>query len=294
MRFWQCISYSHPAEMTALARAAEAAGFHGVTLAEHLLHPLKLESKHPYTPEDAPAFEINENWAEVMTSFAAMAAVTERLHFASAVQILPLHNPFYLAKAFASLAQISGDRVALGAGVGWMREEFETLGMDFTTRGRRFDEMVELMRAIWTQDPVRFDGRFYRTEGAVMRPLPRQPVPIYTGGRSEVALRRAARLADGWLSTGERIEESLALIAQLQTYRREYGREHLPFRAFTMQPWGSYGEAELKRLSDAGFTDMINWTFKFVMPENAPSLQQCVDYMQRTAEAIRERFGSLQ
>ncbi len=292
MHFWQCISYAHPAHMTTLARAAEDAGFHGLTLAEHLLHPLQLASQHPYSPPDAPAFETDENWSEVMTSFAAMAAVTERLHFASAVQILPLHNPFYLAKAFATLAHISNNRVALGAGAGWMREEFDIVGQPFARRGRRFDEAIELLRAIWSEDPLHFDGEFYRSPGAVLRPLPTKLVPIYTGGRSEAALRRAARMADGWLSTGEPLEESLALMAQLQGYRREYDREHLPFRAFTMQPWGSYGEAELERLKQAGFTDMINWTFKFVIDSPAPSLQQCVDYIGATGAAIHQRFGA--
>ncbi len=219
-----------------------------------------------------------------------MAAVTERLQFASAVQILPLHNPFYLGKAFATLAHISGNRVALGAGAGWMHEEFAIVGQDFDSRGARFDEAIALLRALWSEDPLHFDGDYFRCPGATFWPLPERPIAIYTGGRSGIALRRAARLADGWIATGEPVEESLALMAQLQDYRREFGREQQPFRAFTIQPWGSYGEAEVQRLEQAGYTDIVNWTFKYMLGSARPSLQQCLDYLGATGAAIRQRF----
>lgn len=291
MRFWQCISYSHPSECTGIAKAAEAGGFDGLTLAEHIFYPLQMQSKHPYSAPDAPAFEDKELWSELWTTFAAMAAVTERLHFASAVHVLPMHNPFYVAKALANLAHLSDNRIVLGTGAGWMREEFEAFAVDFSTRGKRYDECIELLRALWRGGPVDFEGEHFRCRQIVMLPPPTQPIPIWVGGKTEIALRRAARFGDGWMGTGESLEESLALVRRLQELRKEYRRDHLPFAAMTIQAWGSYGDADMVRMRDVGITDIVNWTFPFSMPEQNPSLAQKQDYLLKTGAAIRQRYG---
>jgi probable F420-dependent oxidoreductase len=291
MRFWQCISYGHPNEHIALAKTAEAAGFDGLTLAEHLFYPLQLHSKHPYSLPDTPAFEHGELWAELWTSFAAMAAVTERLLFASAVHVLPMHNPYYVAKALGNLAHLSDNRVVLGSGAGWMREEFEAFGINFSTRGKRYDESIALMRALWQGGPVDFDGEHFQCKQVVMLPPPTQTIPIWLGGKTETALRRAARLGDGWMGTGESLEDSLKLIARLQELRKEYGRDHLPFSIMTIQFWGSYSDADMQRMLNAGVTDIVNWTFPFSMGQKTPTLTQKQDYLLATGAAMKQRFG---
>jgi len=292
MRFWQCISYGHPNECIALAKAAEASGgFDGLTLAEHIFYPLQMRSKHPYSPPDAPAFEHDCMWAELWTSFAAMAAVTERLLFASAVHVLPMHNPFYVAKALGNLAHLSNNRVVLGSGAGWMREEFEAFDINFSTRARRYDEAIALMRALWQGGPVDFEGEHFQCKQVVMLPAPPQPIPIWIGGKTEIALRRAARLGDGWMGTGETLEESLPLIDRLQELRKEYGRDHLPFSIMTIQSWGTYSDADMERMRKAGVTDIVNWTFPFSMGVPNPSLAQKQDYLLATGAAIKQRFG---
>lgn len=291
MRFWQCISYSHPGESTALAKAAEAGGFDGLTLAEHIFYPLQMRSKHPYSPPDAPAFEQDCMWAELWTSFAAMAAVTERLRFASAVHVLPMHNPYYVAKALGNLAHLSDNRVVLGSGAGWMREEFEAFGINFSTRAQRYDECIALLRALWQGGPVTFEGEHFQCRNIVMLPAPSQPIPIWIGGKTEIALRRAARLGDGWMGTGESLQESLALIARLQELRREYQRDHLPFSIMTIQSWGTYSDQDMARMQHAGVTDIVNWTFPFSMGVANPSLAQKQDYLLATGAAIRARYG---
>ena len=291
MELWQSISYSHPAEFIPLARAAEAAGFDGVTLAEHVFHPLHLKSRHPYSPADAPAFEVRELWSEVWSTCAAMAAVTSRLRVGSAVHVLPLHNPFHIAKALSTVAHISGNRVVAGVGSGWMKEEFDAFGVDFHRRGKRFDECIALMRALWSGEPVSFHGEFFDVDEALMLPGLETPVPIWIGGKSEAALKRAARLGDGWMGTGEPVEECLALVARLQEYRRQYGRDHLPFEIMSIQPWGGFDERDLERLKAAGVTAIKNWTFSFVIDTPNPSLAQRQDYLMRVGEGFRARFG---
>jgi probable F420-dependent oxidoreductase len=291
MRFWQCISYSHPREFTAIARTAEAAGFDGLTLAEHIFYPLQLQSQHPYSLPDTPAYEHTEMWGELWTSFAAMAAVTEHLRFASAVHVLPMHDPFYVAKALANLAHLSDNRVVLGCGAGWMAQEFDAFGVDFATRGRRYDESIALLRALWRDGPSDFAGEFFQCQQIQMLPAPTAPIPILIGGKTEIALRRAARLGDGWLATGESLQESLALIARVQELRKEYQRDHLPFTVMTIQFWGSYTEDDMERMRRAGVTDIVNWTFPFAMGRQAPPLEQKQEYLLATGAAIRQRFG---
>ncbi len=291
MELWQSISYSHPNEFIALAKTAEAAGFDGVTLAEHVFHPEHLRSKHPYSPEDAPAFETRELWSEVWTTCAAMAAVTTRLRMGSAVQVLPLHNPFHIAKMLGTVAHISADRVVAGVGSGWMKEEFDAFGVDFHRRGKRFDECIALMRALWTGEAVTFHGEFFDVEGALMLPAVNKPVPLWIGGKSEAALKRAARLGDGWMGTGEGVDECIALVSQLQEYRKQYQRDHLPFEIMSIQPWGAFDERDVERLQAVGVTAIKNWTFPFVMENPQASLAEKQDYMLRVGQGFKARFG---
>jgi probable F420-dependent oxidoreductase len=220
-----------------------------------------------------------------------MAAVTERLLFASAVNVLPMFNPYQYAKTLATLAHISNNRVIIGSGAGWMEEEFEALGVDFKTRGKRYDEAIALLRTLWQGGPTTFRGEFFQCDDVVMLPPPTQQLPIWIGGKSEVALKRAARLGDGWMGTGETLAESFALVERLQELRKQYQRAHLPFAIMTIQPWGSYSDTDFARMQQLGFTDIVNWTFPFVMPEKNPSVAQKQDYIEATGAALRGRFG---
>jgi len=288
MRFWQCITYSHPRELVPLAKTAEQVGFDGVTVAEHIFYPQNLKSEHPYS---ASAFEATALWSEVWTSISAMAAVTERLLFTTAVNVLPMFNPYDYAKTLATLAHISNDRVIVGAGVGWMKEEFDAMNVDFRSRGRRCDEMIALIRELWREGPTTFQGEFFQCDEVLMLPSPEKPLPIWIGGKSEIALRRAARLGDGWMGTGETLPESFALVERLHELRKEYGRDHLPFGIMTIQPANTYSDEDFARMQKLGFTDIANWTFPFVMPDKNSSLEQKQEYLHITAATLRSRFG---
>lgn len=260
MKFILPLSFVPLAELTELARAAEAHGWEGVSLSDHVVHPERIESPYPYTEDAKPRFEADAVWPDPLVAFGAMAAVTERLRFVTMIYVLPMRNPFLVAKSVGTLAALSGGRVDLGLGVGWMREEFELLGQEFRDRGRRTDEMIEVMRALWTGETVAHNGRFYDFEPLHMAPAPPEPVPILVGGLSKPALRRAARLGDGWISELHTTAELGELIGRLREERVACGRGDEPFRILAACS-DAYHLDGFRRIEEAGATHalMVPW-----------------------------------
>lgn len=183
-----------------VARWAEELGFHSLWVSDHvaLPEPETINSTYPYPPHKWP-YPANTNWLDPLLALAWAAAVAPSLKLSNSVMVAPLRNPILLAKRLASLDYLSGGRVMLGIGVGWMKEEFDLIGASFERRGARTVEMVELMRAFWTGNTVEFQGEFYQVSGCKMHPRPVQPtIPVVWGGHSEAALKRIARVGDGW------------------------------------------------------------------------------------------------
>src|SRR6202034_4099942 len=149
MRFWQAMAFSDPTEYLALAREVEQAGMYGILMSDHVFFPQDLKSPYPYTPDGKPIWEPSTPWPDCWVSISAMAAVTTRLQFGTNVYIAPARDPFTVAKLVGTASVISGGRVSLGLGVGWMREEFDQLGQKFSNRGARCDEMIDVLRALW-------------------------------------------------------------------------------------------------------------------------------------------------
>jgi len=199
MQFVVTTAFSPVSHLCAMARAAEAHGWDAVAISDHVAHPERIESPYPYTRDGTLRWTEDTAWPDPWVAIGAMAAVTSRVRFLTNVYVLALRNPFLAARAVATAAALSGDRVALGVGVGWCREEFDLAGQPFAHRGARTDEMIEVLRKLWSGAFVEHHGRFYDFPRVRVLPAPGAPVPIYGGGLSEPALRRAARL-DGWLS----------------------------------------------------------------------------------------------
>lgn len=257
MRFWHALAFTDPHAMLDIARACDDVGIHGVTVSDHLFYPAGLTPAYPYSDTGMPGFDEHTDWIDPFVVIPAMAAVTTRLHFTTNVFIGPLRNPFLLAKTVGSAAFLSGDRVALGVGVGWMAEEFAAAGEDFHTRGRRLDEMIELMRLLWRGGMQEFHGRFYETAPIRMNPAPSKPVPIYVGGHSPPALRRATELADGWIAASAyRPEEAWQHLEAVQDGLRKAGREHEPFEI--VMALHAVPDVDLyRRFEDAGVTSLL-------------------------------------
>jgi probable F420-dependent oxidoreductase len=229
MKFCQSLMYAPASDWVELTRCAEEVGFDQVSLSDHVFYPAKLESSYPYSRSGRPSFAPETPWPDVWVMTGALAAVTERVRFTTHVYVLPARNPFVVAKAVGTAAYLSGDRVLLGVGAGWMREEFDQLEQPFARRGARMEEQIEVLRTLWRGGMVEHHGKFYDFDQLEMAPAPAQPVPILIGGQTEVALRRAARIGDGWLGTQYPLDDLRGYVERLQAYRREYGTDGRPF-----------------------------------------------------------------
>ncbi|HZQ02377.1 MAG TPA: LLM class F420-dependent oxidoreductase [Reyranella sp.] len=193
---------------TKMCQLAEKAGFDSVIAVDHVVFPHNYTSTYPYSPTGRLPGGPGGALPDPLIWMAAMAAVTTRLRFMTGVIILPLRNPLVLAKQVATLDHMSGGRIELGIGVGWLKEEFEALGVPFEKRGKRSDEYVAAMRALWKGEGASFKGEFVNFSEVTASPLPvRRDVPIVIGGHSEAAARRAGRLGDGFFpSIGTQVD----------------------------------------------------------------------------------------
>lgn len=273
MKLWQVVSFAEPDQLLGIARAAEEAGLHGVLLSDHLFFPGKLASRYPYSADGRPAFDGTTPFPDAWTTIAAMAAVTDRLHFATMVYILPLRSPLEAAKTVGTAALLSGGRVALGCGAGWIREEFDAQGIDFETRGARMNEMIEVMRLAWTGEMVEHHGRFFDLPPFQMSPPPPAQVPIYVGGLSPAALRRAARLGDGWIGTGQTPDEAIHYAGELRRLREQAGRGSDPFETIvplTVPP----DRPLLRHLEEHGVTSTTLWPFTYTLGPHSTLAQK--------------------
>ncbi|HMR96564.1 MAG TPA: LLM class F420-dependent oxidoreductase [Microthrixaceae bacterium] len=256
MKFSQALLGANPLDWPRIASAAEEAGFDSVAVSDHVVYPARLESRYPYTPDGVPLFSPDEDWPDPWVAVGAMSAVTSRLRFLTNVYVLPLRNPFVVAKAVGTAAYLSRGRVGLGIGAGWMAEEFELMGQPFARRGKRMDEMVEVVRTLWNGGMVEHHGEFYDFDPVEMRPAPPAPVPIYVGGHSEIAMRRAATLGDGWLGMYYSVEELEQHCRTLERAREDAGTADRPFEIIA-SPMVTPTAENCERLEAAGVTTIL-------------------------------------
>jgi len=255
MRFSLAISMCDVSHYLPLARAAEASGWDAVCVPEG----------GPWTEATSNAYRGGQRWWGPETPFLdpfvvipAMAAVTERIHFYTNVYKLPIRSPLLTARAVASAWALAPGRIALGVGLGWNKEEFDALGVDFTTRGERADEALEILRRVWTGDWIEYTGRHYTLPRLRQSPAIAGSIPVYVGGDSPHAMRRAARFGDGWLSRAPAIDDVIALIPQLREVLEREERSSEGFEILAMCPEAT-DVAGLTRLSEAGVHDVQVW-----------------------------------
>lgn len=206
----------------AFAQMAEECGFESVWVVEHVVMAVEYKSVYPYDPSGRSPFHADVVQPDPLLWLSYIAAATKRIRLGTSVLVLPQRNPVILAKELATLDRLSGGRVELGIGIGWVREEADAVGTDFDNRGRRADEYIRVMRTLWREPVASFAGEFVRFENVVSRPKPVQPggVPIVVGGHSKAAARRAGRLGDGFYPLGVHGEH----LAELRTVMAESAR----------------------------------------------------------------------
>ncbi len=259
MQFWQSLIFSESDQLLALAQIAEELCFTGVVLPDHVALPEHSDSSYPYSDYELdPTAPFLDPWPAI----AAMAAVTSRLRFSTYVYILPMRDPFSVAKSLATTAILSQGRVALGLGVGWLREELEILGHSFAGRGARSDEMIEVMRRLWSEGSAEYHGKYLDFPKLHAQPKPEHPIPIYVGGHSQAAIQRAAR-CDGWMGLDFELEDVPTLIERIQRARQSAGREAAPFEIF-LSPRGEPEPDTYRRLEQMGVTAVIlpSWSLQ--------------------------------
>jgi probable F420-dependent oxidoreductase len=211
----------------AFGRLAEEFGFESIWAVDHVVMCPDYQSRYPYDPSGRSPFHENVVQPDPLAWLGWVAAHTQRIRLGTGILILPLRNPVVLAKAVASLDSLSKGRVLLGVGVGWVREEAEAAGTDFTTRGRRCDEYIEAMRELWRKPVSSYKGEHVEFAGVVSQPKPARPggVPILIGGHSPAAARRAGRLGDGFYPLGVFGKELDALLTTMREAAEEAGRD---------------------------------------------------------------------
>jgi probable F420-dependent oxidoreductase len=234
-----------PEAITRAARHAEELGFLDLWVSDHVVHPAGQDYPSPYLFDPLVAL----TWA---------AAVTERIGLGTSVLVVPMHNPLELANALASLDLLSGGRLTVAVGVGWSELEYGALGYDFHTRGERLDEAIDLFRRAWVEDPFSFHGRFTSFDDVRLLPKPSRPIPIWIGGGSEPAYRRAAARGDGFQAVGLSPEAAGPVVARL---RRDHPAADFPISLRTgwdpqgMDP-GRIGE-EHAAFGEAGIQHVV-------------------------------------
>lgn len=282
MKFWQMVAYMELEQLVEVARIAEQVGFEGVMGSDHVLYPESLQTPYPYAGDGKIFINEETEFPDPWVTTAMMAAATSRLKFSTSIYVLPLRDPIEVAKAAGTLSLMTQERFILSAGVGWMREEFKNYAIDFSSRGRRTDEMITVMRKLWGPDWVHHQGEFFHYDGIKISPRPVQPVPVFTGGSSPAALRRAASSADGWIGHGNSPEEVPGLMQKLQDLRKQYGREELPFETvlgLTTPP----DYETFRRLEDAGMSAGVSYPFPMVFGRES-TLEEKRRYMEDFAE----------
>ena len=259
MRFHLAVQFLPLEDVRALTLAADRLGYDGVYLSDHLFNPRELESKYTYStaPDGAPFWEKETEWPDPMCLISSLAAVTTDVTFTTGIYIAPVRDLITVAKSVGTAAVLSDNRVRLGVGVGWCKEEYVQTGQDFHNRGRRLDDMIPALRALWQGGWVEYHGTHYDVPECQMNPAPTARIPILGGGDSEPALLRASTLCDGWINTGAAFpEEAFAQVVRVHEALERAGRAGEEFSLYLAVK--AFPDLDLyRRLEEAGVTDLL-------------------------------------
>ena len=286
MRFSYAESMTDPSFYGPLAQAAEDAGYDSMVIPDSIAYPEHSDSTYPYNPDGTREFLDDKPFLEPFGLIPYLGALTSTLRFTTFVVKLPIRHPVLVAKQAGTVAVLTNNRFALGVGTSPWREDYDITGTPFERRGTRMDECIEIVRGLNRGGYFEYDGELYRVPAIKMTPVPDAPPPILIGGHAEAALRRAARLGDGWMHGGGDPGDLPGLLDRLAELRREHGRDREPFEihAISLEAYTADG---VKRLEDLGITDVVvgfRWPYE-VGPDTEP-LQTKIDNLRRFADDV--------
>ncbi|MGJ3509066.1 TIGR03619 family F420-dependent LLM class oxidoreductase [Enemella sp. A6] len=283
MKFSTSVAMVDPSYYVPLARAAEEAGFDVVLLADSIGYPRESDTSYPYNPDGTREFLENKPFLEPVVAMSAMAAATSTISFCPYVLKLPIRHPVIFAKQITSLAVLSNNRVQLGIGTSPWPDDYDLVELPWEARGKRFNECVKIIQGLTGGDYFEFHGEFYDFDAVKMNPVPTEPIPMLIGGNSEVLIKRAARIGDGWLPTGLGPDEMRTRIDQIHQLRAEFGREHLPF---TIQGPGVRTVDDVHAAAELGATQVMGGFGRFNPYGTAQDTEPLADKIDRL-----KRFG---
>jgi probable F420-dependent oxidoreductase len=277
VKFYISIAFRETKEAIEIAKAADDLGYDGVGIPDHVINLETLATPYPYTRDGKRRWEPFTDWPDPWVLVGALAQATTRLKFVTTVYIPAMRDPYSVAKAVGTAAYLADGRVELGIGVGWCEEEFTLMGQRFDRRGKRTDEMLELFRALWAPGWTEFDGEFYQTPRLEMEPTPPR-IPIYVGGLSDIALRRAAR-NDGWIGDLISTDRAIASVERIREMRTEKGLSMDDFTVLTPLT-DAFLPEHYERAEAAGIDGVITMPWMFYAGPEA-TLGEKIDGMKR-------------
>jgi probable F420-dependent oxidoreductase len=239
-----------------LVKAAEAAGFDTFTVPDGVCYPQFSTSKYPYNEDGSREFLDGVPFVDPFTVISAMAAATTTIGFSTSVLKLAIRQPVITAKQAASTALLSNNRFKMGVGISPWREDFDACQIPWEARGKRMDEMIDIVRGLMSGDYFGYDGEIFQLDPIKICPVPSAPLPILLGGHAKPALRRAAKRCDGFIHAGGDIADQKSLFDEINGYRKDYQRDHLPFE-FQAMSAEAYSVDGVKRLQDIGVDEAI-------------------------------------
>ncbi|MFN8475344.1 MAG: TIGR03619 family F420-dependent LLM class oxidoreductase [Anaerolineae bacterium] len=275
--------FANAETLTRLTRWADELGYHSVWVSDHVVLPHHVASPYPYAADGRWTTPADTPWLDPLLALAWAATAAPRIRLAMSVLVLPLRNPVLLAKQLATLDVLSDGRVWLGVGAGWMAEEFELIGVPFADRGKRSVEMIRLMRALWSGETVNFQGDIWQLQDCQMYPRPvHGTIPVVWGGHSDAALRRVARLGDGWHPTLITMDELTDGVQRLHRFCEQAGRDFANL-AIVARPGAKYRltEETMAQHRALGVTHTI-----VDVPLTGEGLRDAYDEMARLARMV--------
>ncbi|KZO59168.1 LLM class F420-dependent oxidoreductase [Dietzia maris] len=283
------VSFSPVDQYLDIARGAEAAGIDRIVLPDSLFHPRRQDKDYPYTPDGSRMWDENTEWVEPLIACAAMGGATSRIRFCPQVLKVGPRNPLLLTRQVGSAALLTGNRLDLGVGIGWDPNEFEWCGAPFKGRGKRTDESLAILREGLRGQWMEFHGNHFDFDELIFTPAPSEQVPFYVGGHTEIALKRAARVGQGWTSAMMGFDDIVATVTRLGELLEEQGRsltdrgdgKRFAIQVVCLDKFGTRGFTEL---AEAGVTDIIVMPWMIEGLGYDATAQQKIDALHRFGE----------
>ena len=286
MRFTYAEALTDSTYYVPLAQAAEAAGYDSMTIADSLIYPSEGGDDYPYTQDGNREFLQGKEFIETLVLCAVLGQATTTLRLTPFVLKLPIRPPVLAAKQAASVAFLTGNRLALGVGLSPWKEDYAVMGIPWEKRGKRLDECIDIVRGLTNGGEFSYQGEFYDIQPITQTPAPTEPLPILVGGHADAALRRAVVRGDGWMHGGGPHEDLDTLLDRIAEIRKEEGVEGKPFEIHVISV-DAYSVDGVKKLEDKGVTDVIvGFRNPYIKGPDTEPLEKKVRSLERFAENV--------